>query len=88
MSDLNKLIIVEVCDVLVKGDISVVELIEVCIVVIDVLGVLNVFVYNMLDMVWQMVVVVDGWLKVGDVVLMIGILVGVKDLFCVCGVLL
>lgn len=84
MIDLNKLIIVEVCDVFKVGEIMFVELIEVCLLVIDVVDVLNVYVYKMFEIVIEQVKVVDvcGY----DGVVLNGILLGIKDLFCIKGI--
>lgn len=53
MFDLNKFILVEVCDKLCVKDVIFVELIEVCLFVIEGSKVLNVFVYNMLEIVME-----------------------------------
>ena len=87
MSDLNKLTIAEARDALTKGDTTSVALTEACLAAIDAAGALNAFVHKTPDLAMERARAADARRAGGDAPALLGIPVGIKDLFCTKGVL-
>lgn len=86
MSDLNKLTIAEARDGLRKGDFTSVELTDACLGAIEGADRLNAFVHKTPDIARDMAAAADKRRAGGDAPDMLGIPVGIKDLFCTKGV--
>ena len=86
MSDLNKLTIAEARDALIKGETTSVALTEACLSAIDAADALNAFVHKTPDLALDRARAADARRASGDASAMLGIPVGIKDLFCTRGV--
>ncbi len=86
MSDLNKLTIAEARDALKKGETTSVALTEACLAAIDAAGALNAFVHKTPELAMERAKAADARRAGGDTSSLLGIPVGIKDLFCTKGV--
>jgi aspartyl-tRNA(Asn)/glutamyl-tRNA(Gln) amidotransferase subunit A len=86
MSDLNKLTIAEARDALTRGETTSVALTEACLSAIDAADALNAFVHKTPDLALDRARAADARRASGDAPAMLGIPVGIKDLFCTRGV--
>ena len=86
MSDLNKLTIAEARDALKKGETTSVALTEACLAAIDAAGALNAFVHKTPELAMERAKAADARRAGGDASSLLGIPVGIKDLFCTKGV--
>ena len=86
MSDLNKLTIAEAREALKKGETTSVALTEACLAAIDAAGALNAFVHKTPELAMERAKAADARRAGGDASSLLGIPVGIKDLFCTKGV--
>ena len=87
MSELNKLTIADARDALSKGETTSVALTEACLAAIDAAGVLNAFVHKTPELAMERAKAADARRKAGaEAPAMLGIPLGIKDLFCTKGV--
>jgi aspartyl-tRNA(Asn)/glutamyl-tRNA(Gln) amidotransferase subunit A len=86
MSDLNKLTIAQARDALKKGETTSVALTEACLAAIDAAGALNAFVHKTPELAMERAKAADARRAGGDTSSLLGIPVGIKDLFCTKGV--
>ena len=86
MSDLNKLTIAGARDALKKGETTSVALTEACLAAIEAAGALNAFVHKTPEIALDRARDADLRRAGGDTSAMLGVPVGIKDLFCTRGV--
>jgi aspartyl-tRNA(Asn)/glutamyl-tRNA(Gln) amidotransferase subunit A len=83
---LNRMSVAEARDALRRGEVRAVDLAMACMVAMDAADALGAFVHRTPDIALDQARAADARLRAGDAPDLCGIPMGIKDLFCTCGV--